>query len=120
MSAPQTPLSPKPPPDVSQLLDSPEMQELMRQRRRFFRWSLSVFFGSLAVLFGWAALAPSGFGTPIGGGTSLGLLVGLVFVVVVFTLTTLYARQAEQWDVLIERLAERWTAESGSQTEEEG
>ncbi|XVQ09596.1 DUF485 domain-containing protein [Spirillospora sp. CA-255316] len=90
----------------------------MRLRRRFFSWSWTVFGGSVVLMFGWAALFPSGFGTQIGGGMSLGLLLGLVFVGVVFALTAAYARQARQWDALSERLAEHWAAQSGPQSEE--
>lgn len=80
------------------------MRELLRLRRRFFSRAWAVFAGSLALLFGWAALFRDTFGTMIGGSLSLGLLIGLAYVAVVFALTVGYARRAREWDGLIARM----------------
>lgn len=89
--------------DTAALLETPEVQEVLRLRRRFFTRAWVGFGGSLVVLFGWAGLFRPGFGSPIGGGATIGLLAALAHVVVVFALTVAYNRRSRAWDELIER-----------------
>ncbi|WP_335934759.1 DUF485 domain-containing protein [Streptomyces sp. PTD5-9] len=105
--------------DPAALLEIPEMQEVLRLRRRFFTRAWVGFGGSLVVLFGWAGLFRPSFGSSVGGGATLGLLVALAHVVVVFALTVAYNHRSRTWDELIERGLARASDAVGSASRKE-
>ncbi|WP_064745188.1 DUF485 domain-containing protein [Pseudonocardia acaciae] len=89
---------------VARLLAHPKMTELVADRRRFFGYAWTVFLGSAVVLFGWAAFAPRGLGVMVADGLSLGLVLGVAYLGVIFVLTVQYARRARRWDELVAEL----------------
>jgi uncharacterized membrane protein (DUF485 family) len=92
--------------DYSQLLRSPQFQELVRQRTRF-AWTLSI--AMLVIYFGFillVAFAKPLLATKIGDGvTSLGILLGLGVILSAFALTGIYVQRANsRFDELTHRL----------------
>ena len=81
--------------DYTQLLRSPQFQELVRQRTRF-AWTLSIVM--LVIYFGFillVAFAKPLLATKIGDGvTSLGIILGLGVILSAFVLTGIYVQRA--------------------------
>ena len=81
--------------DYSQLIRSPQFQELVRQRTRF-AWTLSIvmfviYFGFILLV----AFAKPLLATKIGDGvTSLGIVLGLGVILSAFVLTGIYVQRA--------------------------
>jgi uncharacterized membrane protein (DUF485 family) len=89
---------------AEELLRHPRMVELIAARRRFFRYAWTVFLASAVLLFGAAAFFPGLLATVLTTGLSLGLVLGVGYVALIFVLTVGYARRARCWDVLVDEL----------------
>lgn len=87
--------------DAGALLAHPRMVELLAARRRFFGYAWSVFLGAAVLLFGCAAVAPKVLAVVLVDGLSLGFVLAIAYVLVIFGLTVQYAAHARRWDALI-------------------
>lgn len=86
--------------DWSRLWASPGMLRLRRDRRAFFTVAWTVFAVAFALLVGFAAFAPEIIAKRPVPGLSIGLILGLSYVVTVMSLAAWYARRARRWDAL--------------------
>jgi uncharacterized membrane protein (DUF485 family) len=91
-------------PDPAELVDSPAFVELLADRRRFFRPASLAFALGIAAFLVLPALGPDLFAAPVGGGATVGIVLGVLYTVLVFALVAWYRSRARRWDELAARV----------------
>lgn len=91
---------------VEKIKKSPAYKELT-EKRSSFAWKLSIIM--LVIYYAFImtiAFSPSTLGTPIGEGvTTIGIPIGIVIIIVAFSLTGIYTKRANQeFDPLIQQI----------------
>ncbi|MEE4023381.1 DUF485 domain-containing protein [Gordonia sp. PKS22-38] len=89
-----------PQPNWSEIWEGTPMRRLRDDRRSFFALAWSVFSTAFCLLLGFVAFAPDIVSRRPIPGLSIGIMLGLLYVVTVMALGAWYVRRARRWDQL--------------------